>query len=192
MIEIGGLTPGPGESNPNDGYDQVNVTNLAALGGILQVSLINEFIPEAGDTFDFLTFGSIDGDFAIGQGLYGFGDGSVYLDVVQQDDRLQLVAREVPLVARVIATTQAANDVLGTFYGDYFSSGGPITVGGDLNIGGVVAVSGSITFDSVPSSTTCNCHDTRARSSPGCLVFAHFTFQVSGRFTVASVVGRPV
>jgi len=101
QIEIGGLNPGPGSPNVDDGYDQVNVSGTAALDGTLEVTLINDFVPSDGDTFDVLTFGSVSGRFADGEGLYGFGDGSLYFEVVQQADRLQLVAREVPALGDV-------------------------------------------------------------------------------------------
>lgn len=75
-IEIGGLTPGPGVPNPDDGYDQINVSELATLDGTLSINLINDFVPTLGDTFEILTFSSVTGDFAhftglvIGNGLY--------------------------------------------------------------------------------------------------------------------------
>ena len=100
QIEIGGLSPGPG-TPVNNGYDQVNVSGLATLDGTLEVSLLDDFVPGVGDTFDFLTFGSVDGHFANATGLYGFGD-DLYFDIVQidpeggQPGKLQLVAREVP------------------------------------------------------------------------------------------------
>ena len=55
-IEIGGLNPGP--SVPvDDGYDQIQVDGNVTLGGHLQIALINNFVPQVGDTFDIITFG---------------------------------------------------------------------------------------------------------------------------------------
>jgi fibronectin-binding autotransporter adhesin len=46
--EIGGTSPG-------SGYDQIAVGGTAALGGTVNVSTINGFMPQAGATFDILT-----------------------------------------------------------------------------------------------------------------------------------------
>ena len=56
-IEIGGTTPGTQ-------YDQLNVAATLSLGGTLQVSFINGFTPAAGQTFDFLNWGSLAGAFS--------------------------------------------------------------------------------------------------------------------------------
>jgi T5SS/PEP-CTERM-associated repeat protein len=56
-IELGGTTPGTE-------HDQINHSGTATLGGILDLSLINGFIPGAGDSFDILDWGSITGNFS--------------------------------------------------------------------------------------------------------------------------------
>jgi hypothetical protein len=56
-MEIGGLTPG-------SGYDRLQVAGQLSIGGILSLSLINGFSPSAGDTFDILDWGSLDGTFS--------------------------------------------------------------------------------------------------------------------------------
>ena len=40
------------------------VTGAATLGGALEVTLINDFSPELGDTFTIMTYGSVSGSFA--------------------------------------------------------------------------------------------------------------------------------
>ncbi len=50
-IEIGGLVPGTS-------HDQINVGGTATLKGTLALSLINGFVPSAGDRFTIMTFGS--------------------------------------------------------------------------------------------------------------------------------------
>jgi hypothetical protein len=57
VIEIGG---------PNAGtdFDQLAVTGQATLDGTLTVNLINGFVPNSGDSFPVLTFGSGTGVFA--------------------------------------------------------------------------------------------------------------------------------
>src|SRR6185369_10537384 len=55
--EIGGLTVGTD-------YDRAAITGAATLAGTLNISLINGFEPNIGDTFTIMTFGSRSGDFA--------------------------------------------------------------------------------------------------------------------------------
>ena len=57
QIEIGGTTPGTQ-------YDQLHVTGQLALGGTLNVSVINSFNLAAGNLFDFLDWGSVNGKFS--------------------------------------------------------------------------------------------------------------------------------
>ncbi|MEZ6119780.1 MAG: hypothetical protein R3C28_24875 [Pirellulaceae bacterium] len=134
QIEIGGTTPGPGSENVDDGYDQINVTTSATLDGTLDIDLINDFTPSVGDTFDILTFGSVTGKFSIGTGLYGFGDGSLYFDVVEQADRLQLVVKQLPGGANLLPSSPAAHDALGQFYSDYFDVTAATSIDADLQL----------------------------------------------------------
>ena len=104
VIEIGGYTPGPGAPLDN-GFDQINVSADASLDGVLQISLISNFAPSLGDTFDFLTFGTLSGTFVEVKGPFGFGDSNLYFEVVEQEDRLQLVVSEIPSGASLNLTT---------------------------------------------------------------------------------------
>jgi hypothetical protein len=56
-IELAGSTPGTQ-------YDQLHVTGQLSLGGTLQVSLIDSFVPVSGQAFDILDWGSRVGTFA--------------------------------------------------------------------------------------------------------------------------------
>ncbi|HJQ99253.1 MAG TPA: hypothetical protein VJ826_13150, partial [Candidatus Polarisedimenticolaceae bacterium] len=56
-VEIGGTTPGTQ-------HDRANVTGTTTLAGVLNVSLINGFVPLPGDTFTILTYPSRTGTFA--------------------------------------------------------------------------------------------------------------------------------
>jgi arylsulfatase A-like enzyme len=57
-IEIGGTTPG-------NGFDQVLINGTAVLGGTLQVNLLDGFVPQVGNSFEFLrAFGGLTGTFA--------------------------------------------------------------------------------------------------------------------------------
>ena len=56
-IELGGKTAG-------SAYDQVNVAGSAALDGALAIWLIGGFLPDPGDEFEIMTYGSRSGEFA--------------------------------------------------------------------------------------------------------------------------------
>ena len=50
-------------------FDRVIVSQQALLDGTLEISLLDDYVPEPGDEFEFLTYGSIEGDFAMITGL---------------------------------------------------------------------------------------------------------------------------
>ena len=77
VIQIGGRNAGPGSPVVDDGFDQLNVSGVAALGGTLQIDLINDFVPKAGDSFTIMTYGSATGAFDTVNGLV-IGDGLVF------------------------------------------------------------------------------------------------------------------
>ena len=56
-IELGGTVVG-------SEFDHVTVADSLALDGVLAVTLINGFVPAAGDTFDILDWGTLNGEFA--------------------------------------------------------------------------------------------------------------------------------
>jgi hypothetical protein len=55
-MELGGTTAGA--------YDQIQATGVLALGGTLHVSLINGFVPTAGQSFDILDWSALSGAFS--------------------------------------------------------------------------------------------------------------------------------
>ena len=57
-IELGGTTAGTQ-------YDQLTVTGTATMAGTLNVSLINGFIPQVGDSFTILPYGTRSGGYTI-------------------------------------------------------------------------------------------------------------------------------
>ncbi len=57
VMEIGGTTAG-------STYDQIQASGALDLGGVLQISLINGYVPSAGQSFDILNWGSINGTFS--------------------------------------------------------------------------------------------------------------------------------
>jgi hypothetical protein len=67
-IELGGTTVGTT-------FDRLAITGNASLAGLLQVTLINGFVPTSSDVFTILTAGTRTGDFAnaLAQLVTGFG-----------------------------------------------------------------------------------------------------------------------
>jgi hypothetical protein len=57
IMELGGTTAG-------SGYDQIQASGTLALGGTLNVSLINGFTPASGTSFDLLDWGTLSGKFS--------------------------------------------------------------------------------------------------------------------------------
>jgi hypothetical protein len=83
QVEIGGLSTGS--------FDIINHSGTATLGGVLDLSLINGFVPGIGDTFQFMTAGSRAGEFnsIVGADLGGgllfdviYGTNDVTLQVI--------------------------------------------------------------------------------------------------------------
>ena len=146
--KIGGTTPGAG------GHDQLNVAGAANLDGKLQVTLIDGFTPNVGDTFEFLTFGSSAGQFATGKGLYGFGDGSKYFDIEPSNNGLQLIVKELPGAAEIKPISPDVTDLMGEIYSDYFS---PLTsdqtLSGEFRIASNAYIRGDFTFASYTDET---------------------------------------
>lgn len=100
VIELGGLTPGEGGlGDPDNGYDQVNVSGRLMVGGDLDLILINGFELSEGDRFEVLTFASRSGEFT-----------SIEVTGNMSDLELSLVwgARSLELVA-----LQASRDATG-------------------------------------------------------------------------------
>ncbi|MFT5525177.1 MAG: hypothetical protein ACI9HK_003144, partial [Pirellulaceae bacterium] len=159
LVEIGGLNAGV------DGYDQINVTDnseAVVLNGTLDIELLNGFQPQVGQTFDFLTVNSsINGQFAHGTGLYGFGDGSLYFDVVEQVDRLQLEVKQLPTAATLIPTTAELKNAFGEIYSDYFPSPA-ITTTGEFNVDGLASLSGTFTISANVSTVSIAANDVNA------------------------------
>ena len=70
-IGIGGTTSG-------SQFGQLNVTGQASLDGTLGISLIDQFVPQQGESYRILNFGSRASDFAVELGLYlGEGEGFI-------------------------------------------------------------------------------------------------------------------
>ncbi|MDT8388669.1 MAG: matrixin family metalloprotease, partial [Thiogranum sp.] len=128
-------------------FDQIQVSGDVVLGGTLNVDVLGGFAPAEGDTFDILTFtGSVSGAFEHATGLYGFGDGTLFFEVVVQTDRVQLVVKAAPGGNYILSRTPIINDVLGLYYSDYFTFDASVTLGGELAISDYVSLAGTFEF----------------------------------------------
>jgi Ca2+-binding RTX toxin-like protein len=112
----------------SEGYfDQLNVTGAATLGGTLNISLVNGFVPTVGDSFQILNFGSRIGDFSSFNGL---DTGSVMFSKSFVGNSLVLTV--VPKLAQTLVGTNAADILQGRDGNDILLGRG----GNDRLIGG--------------------------------------------------------
>ncbi|MFN5905113.1 MAG: hypothetical protein ACK5A3_03620, partial [Planctomyces sp.] len=87
-IEIGGVVPGnPAGGNDIDGFDQIIVTGTDGVhfDGLLDVHLVNDYLPDIGTSFRFLSMpsaASLTGRFSNAFGLYAFPSNDRYFDVI--------------------------------------------------------------------------------------------------------------
>ena len=86
-IEISGLLAGTE-------YDRLEITGTANLSGMLNINLINGFIPAIGDTFEIMTYSSYNGNFSTINGL-NTGSG-VSFDVELNSTALKLITIATP------------------------------------------------------------------------------------------------
>lgn len=93
-IDIGGLTAG-------SQFDQLTVSSAATLNGILNLGLINSFVPAVGETFDVLNASSVTGTFSTVNGtsinsdehfVVVYNPTNISLDVVTGAANMPLVA----------------------------------------------------------------------------------------------------
>ncbi len=95
------MTPGAGDPILDDGYDQINVIGELTLAGILDIVLINDFTPTAGNEFIIFTFGALAGGFETINGL-DFAE-SCSSNYVVNDNNITLVTQ---CLEQIIATVQ--------------------------------------------------------------------------------------
>ncbi|MDP1579136.1 MAG: hypothetical protein Q8M02_02585, partial [Candidatus Didemnitutus sp.] len=132
-----------------DDFTAFEITGLATLNGTLAITFTGDFKPEVGDVFDIIVFGGISGQFANATGLFGFGDGTVYLEIVQKADRLQLVARSFAPVGSSFVMgliSDSHKQQLGQFLSFSYFNLTSVTVGGKLELGGNAYLAGSFTL----------------------------------------------
>ncbi len=131
-------------------FDQLHVVETATLDGTLEIKLLDGFVPQEGDTFDFMTFGDAFGTFAIGNGLLGLGDSNFFFEVVQQNDRLQLVVHDLTVLDAVEITpnSTAASDSLGQFFNAEYFGFDTFTINATITVSDFFSVSGSLALQS--------------------------------------------
>ena len=72
------------QQGQNINGDQINIAGgLTILNAGIRIALVDDFLPDNGDTFAFASFTSVIGRFDTGRGLYGFGDGIQFLELNQ-------------------------------------------------------------------------------------------------------------
>jgi flagellar hook assembly protein FlgD len=101
-IEVGGTTAG-------SGYDRLIVSNTAGLDGTLNVSILNNFQPTIGDTFEVMTYNSRSGAFV--NVNVPIVNGSPLFDYTYTTNRLLLIAAGEDTT---ITGTGAVNDTVDT------------------------------------------------------------------------------
>ncbi len=137
LIEIAGKTAGTQ-------YDQVRASGLAQLDGTLKVELLNGYVPQVGDTFDIMTYGTVEGKFATGKGLFGFGEGNLYFEVVQGNGKIQLVVKEVSgALAAITPASGTGADAVGQILNHEYFDTATVSFSGTLQVSQFVYVSGS-------------------------------------------------
>ncbi|RYY98239.1 MAG: LEPR-XLL domain-containing protein, partial [Comamonadaceae bacterium] len=146
LIEIGGATAAT-QPQQATGYDKVNVTGLATLDGELELALWGGYVPQEGDTFDILSYGSVAGRFDVGDGFIQ-EDAGIWFEIDELANGLRLTAHKIdPTLAFLLsALPDAGDDAVGKWLNrDYFNDVAPITFNGQVSIGSNMAVDGTFT-----------------------------------------------
>jgi hypothetical protein len=147
-IEIGGYTPGnPAGGNDIDGFDQVKVlagtTNLST--GYLDVKLVNNFVPNIGDRFNFLQVDAstpVTTTFPLATGLFSFPTGDRYFDIVSDGNGGLTLEVKGFLGGLSFAPPANIMDGFGRFLGTYFAEPS-FSYTGNLSVAGLADVSGT-------------------------------------------------
>jgi len=103
-IELNGLIPG-------DGFGRLNAFGQAPFGGILNITVADEFDVSSGDAFEVLTYGSLIGDFQQLSGL-DLGGGLVFERVVNPTNMVLVAVINLPdLVVEDLAMAPGALEI---------------------------------------------------------------------------------
>ncbi|NVK17780.1 MAG: LEPR-XLL domain-containing protein [Methylocystaceae bacterium] len=149
VIEIGGTTVGAGAEVIDNGYDQINVSGQADFDGTLEIDLINDFTPTAGQIYNVVNYGSHTGSFSDYSGLY-IGDG-LYFKPTYADDGLSLEVMEMPGGIDLDITNEAVlNDFMEYLLDE--NATGPFEFSGGFTLAGQ-DVTGDISFSRASDNT---------------------------------------
>ncbi|MCC5833759.1 MAG: hypothetical protein JJU20_03415, partial [Opitutales bacterium] len=141
-IEIGG-------ANPGTQHDKVQVTGTAQLGGLLEVQLIDGFVPSVGDSFTVLTADSIEGRFDSAEGLLSIS-ADLYFEIEQSDSAITLtVKRVLGGIANLYAQTEADAHVLGEWLNSHYFEKEVYAANATFDLFGFVQLQGSFSFEAV-------------------------------------------
>ncbi|MFZ9624908.1 MAG: LEPR-XLL domain-containing protein, partial [Burkholderiaceae bacterium] len=190
LIELGGTRPASGNSSTEPAHDWIDVSGRATLGGELQLSLWDNFRPKAGDEFVILRYGSVQGRFDSGRGLFGLHD-DIWFDLVQTGDaqtpgELKLVAREVVggeavgLIAGAITGTDL-DQIGAALNADYFRRDFRVAIDAAFGVPGF-DLSGAFELVASPSSQSVSLSATGLESSVAGQRF-------SGNFSITHTIG---
>jgi len=156
-IEIGGPVPGnPADVNDNDidGFDQIIVTGTDGvhLGGLLDVHLVNDYLPAIGTSFRFLSMpsaASLTGRFSNAFGLYAFPSNDRYFDVIVDNvnKELRLEVKALPGGLQ-FSPPDSQRDAFGRFLSSYFDVSSPtFSCDGSISVAGFATISGTLAFE---------------------------------------------
>ena len=137
-IELGGVNPGE--------FDGLSVTGTAALGGELNIALIDGYVPTSGATFVVLTAGSLSGTFDTLSGASGF-------DVSYTATEVILTASGSPLPGDLDGDCDVDISDLATILANFGLTSGALPEDGDLDGDGDVDISDLATLLSSFGST---------------------------------------
>ncbi|NBT40818.1 MAG: LEPR-XLL domain-containing protein [Alphaproteobacteria bacterium] len=132
----------------NNQFDRIVANDRAVLDGELTITLLDDFVPEVGDQFRFLTTPNVEGKFDSVTGVVGF-EGDRYFTIEQDSEGLVLVTRELMDdnlgFGFDILPTDTQNN-LGTLLNfDYLGLTGTVSFSGSLDVG-LVNISGDYVF----------------------------------------------
>jgi hypothetical protein len=134
--KIGGIT--------EDLYDQIIISGSATLfNTTIKTKVYEDYIPNISDTFDFLKFDTLTGEFEKASGIYGFGEGDRFLELEQSDNSIQLKTTGFGNGDFMPQLPPSELDMFGMFISDYFP-GDTLDLAGDFVIGKSVGVSGGM------------------------------------------------
>lgn len=179
-------------------YDQVAVAGAADLDGALQLSLLNGFVPTAGDVFNILTYGSRTGTFASIAGSYA-GEGMAFT-ASYSEAGLSLTAVALPggidfsfsdsAKADTLAVLLTSPGATGSVTASGWFAAGGLRVAGDVTVDVAWGADSSIAIVGVAASAaTVALADSPSRPL---LTAAGGALRVNGADVAASFVGAAV